>query len=663
MRRSIAVVFALALTLPIDVAARAGDAEAVSDSPFGVVCPWPGMQEAGIRWCRCGAGATAFANWPDIEKSPGVFDWTAADNELKQYADQYGLSLLPILGYSPKWASRTPDDALHYFSPPKDLTLFSRFVRQCVARYKHRVKVWEVWNEPNGFLNGGAAEYAEMVKAAAVAARQEDPDCRIAMGCAGVDIDFLGRLYEFGCGPYFDVMSVHPYQWGNQFNDGWMVSSLQACRDLMDRHGDQHKEIWLTEFGWDAGVTPQQQANLLVQAMTTGLSVRERLKVEKLFWFSIKDWGGPGFGLFDVDGKPKPAFVAYQAVTTELANARYLGRWKAAEAVHAHVFDRSGKPVLVVWNPSVDGKTQVEIPTSAAKLSVRTVANQSNELIPSDGKATIEATHAPVFVTGWNQGELELAAVPQSVASPPAAQEKASRDVWISVLPPPTTARPYLVLGGDNELPLVVHNDGREPARGELQIELAGENTPLATGQIAFDVPPGASQTVTWHTALPPSERLAGEQAVLHLRGQAGQEPLAGIDLPIRLARGKAVEFAANSWIERQYLHNADRSGCAESVRFGSEFGYRFDLHGARSARLRMNVGANGAQEWKVLVSRDGKEYTPECSGRSWPNWQTVSLDKYLADTQESPANVYVKIQGTDCQVREVILEVDTGAH
>ena len=211
-----------------------------------------------------------------------------------------GLSLLPIFGYTPKWASRAPGDTEFQFHPPRDVAQFSRFVRQCVGRYKHRVKVWEVWNEPNiGFFHGSAAEYAEMVKAAAVAAKQEDPNCRIAMGCAGVDLDFLQRLYEFGCGPFFDVMSVHPYQWGRQLNDGWMIDKLQACRQLMDRHGDKHKEIWITEIGWSLaeGVTPQDQADLLAQALVTAFSVRERLTSSRngrrcrrlLIWCQRKD--------------------------------------------------------------------------------------------------------------------------------------------------------------------------------------------------------------------------------------------------------------------------------------------------------------------------------------------------------------------------------------
>ena len=155
----------------------------ISDSPFGVVCPWPGVSKAGIKWCRVGAGATPLTNWPGIEKERGEFDWTDADAELKNFDDPEGLSLLPIFGYTPKWASKQPDAKDAQWYPPRDVRTFSRFVYKCVNRYKHRVKVWEVWNEPNiEFFRGSTAEYAELVKAASVAAKKADPTCRIAMG-------------------------------------------------------------------------------------------------------------------------------------------------------------------------------------------------------------------------------------------------------------------------------------------------------------------------------------------------------------------------------------------------------------------------------------------------------------------------------------------------
>ena len=554
------------------------------------------------------------------------------------------------------------EDAEFQFHPPKDVSQFARFVRQCVARYKHRVKVWEVWNEPNiGFFRGSAAEYADMVKAAAVAAKQEDPDCHIAMGCAGVDLDFLERLYEFGCGPYFDVTSVHPYQWGRQLNDGWMIDKLQGCRQLMDRHGDGQKEIWITEIGWSLGegVTPQEQADLLAQSVVTALSVRERLRVEKVFWFCVKDWGGPGHGLFDVAGKPKPALTAYQAVTGELAQARYAGPWKGPEGVRGHVFDRAGQPVVVLWTPAAQGKIQVELKTAAAKLSLRTVTNQTVEVPVTGGSARIDAMHAPVFVTGPRMTELSGTPASLPKVSSSATRIRAPRDVWLSVLPPPTTARPYLVLGGYNQLPMQVHNDGRGPVWGDLQIELAGEHGVVASGHISWDCPPGTSRTLAWRASVPSRNDLAGQLAQLRMKGQVNGEALAPIDLPIRLVRWKGIEFLANSWVERQYLHKAEKSGCSDSVRFGSEFGYRFELRNMRSARLRINVGANGANPWNLSVSKDDKEYVLERSGKSWPSWQTVSLDHYLAGPREASVPVYVKIHGKDCQVREVVLETE----
>ena len=608
--------------------------EAVAESPFGVCCPWPGIDATGIKWSRVGAGATSFVNWPDIEKSPGTWDWTAADRELKQLSDPMKLSLLPIFGYTPKWASRQPDDKEFYFFAPRDVAPFSRFVHQCVARYKQRVKVWEVWNEPNiGFFRGSVAEYAEMVKAAAVAARQADPHCRLAMGCAGVDLPFLERLYEFGCGPYFDVMAVHPYQWSHAFNDGWMLDRLHGCRHLMDRHGDGQKEIWATEFGWSIGegVTAQEQADLLVQAAVTFLSVRDRLRVEKFFWFAVKDWGGPSFGLFDDASKPKPAFVAYRAMTTALGGARYRGTWKTTEQVRGHVFDRAGKPVLVLWTPAPDGKVRVELKTAAAKLLLRTVGDQVHDVTAEGGKAAVEATHAPVFITGMSSSELEPIAAPPLPASGPAASRPRLPDVWLSVVPPPTTARPYLVLGGGNEFPLRVHNDGTAAAGGEVQMELASDDGILATGRVPFHVAPTTAQTIVWRVALPANAKQVGRLATLHLRGQAGGQSLPPIDLLVRLATGPVIEFTANSWVEQQYLHKAEKSGSSDSMRFGDDFGYRFDLGHARSARLRIEAGANGGKPWQVLISNDDKQYNVACSGACWPMWQTVTLDKYLA--------------------------------
>jgi len=666
-RRSTGTVIALASLTLVPSAVTAAEAgpsaiEPASDSPFGVVCPWPGVSKAGIKWCRVGAGATGFANWPRVETEPGKFDWSPCDNDLKGFNDPEGLSLLPIFGYTPKWASKDPDaDDAHAY-PPRDVRTFSRFVFEIVRRYKHRVKVWEVWNEPNiEFLHGSLAEYAEMVKAAAIAAKKADPTCRIAMGCAGVDLDFLRRLYEFGCGPFYDVMSVHPYQWGARFNDGWMLDKLQNCRRLMDEFGDAGKEIWLTELGWSLseGVTAEQQANLLVQAMVTALTVRERLKVEKTFWFCIKDWGGPGHGLLDVSGKPKPAFVAYTALTTALEGARYLGAWQTGGDVRAHVFDRGGNPVLALWNPAPEGLVAVELPTKAERLLVRAVTNEQRDLAVTGVKVTLEAAHAPVFVTGFAPGDLEVVPVEKAQTETPVAQPGSPKHVWLSVVPPDTTLRPYLVLDASNAFPVRVHNDSDGRAQGEIALDLRLGDRRVAEGKLPFDVDKGAVKTVVWQVVLPALPESAGELATLVIRGTAGHE-LDPVDLPVRLTRGRAIEFLGNSFTERQYLREGGKSGCAESVRFGSEWVYRFDLRDAKWAVLRLLVGAHMAQEWHVSLSKDDKAWQEAASGKSWPDWRTVDLATYVPSPDEGAKTaLFVKIHGQDCQLRELILETE----
>ena len=307
-----------------------------------------------------------------------------------------------------------------------------------------------------------------------MAARQADPDCRLAMGCAGVDLPFLERLYEFGCGPYFDVMAVHPYQWGRTFSDGWMLEKLHGCRQLMDRHGDGHKEIWATEFGWSIGegVTAQEQADLLVQAAVTFLSVRERLRVEN-FLVAVKDWGGPGFGCSMMPASRSPPFWPI-ALRRPRSAGPAIARVENARGCAGPRLRSTRQTDPGARTPAPDGKIHVELKT-AAKLSLRTVGDQVLDVTASGGKAAVEVTHDPVFITGMNNSELEPIAAPSS--SPAAGRQQAAASRCLAVgRSPTTTARPYLVLGGANEFPLRVHNDGAAAAAGEVQMELASED-------------------------------------------------------------------------------------------------------------------------------------------------------------------------------------------
>jgi hypothetical protein len=119
------------LILTIGVATAAHAAKPNWDSPFGIVCPWAGVKEAGIGWVRGGAGATGLGNWCDTEKTRGVYTWEGSDAELKGDLEA-GLTPLPILGYTPAWASSGPNKEA--FAPPKNLFDYARFVGDIASR-------------------------------------------------------------------------------------------------------------------------------------------------------------------------------------------------------------------------------------------------------------------------------------------------------------------------------------------------------------------------------------------------------------------------------------------------------------------------------------------------------------------------------------------------
>lgn len=53
-----------------------------------------------------------------------------------------------------------------------------------VARYRGKIAAWEIWNEPDltEYWKGSAGECAELVKQAAIAMRQADPNVVLVLG-------------------------------------------------------------------------------------------------------------------------------------------------------------------------------------------------------------------------------------------------------------------------------------------------------------------------------------------------------------------------------------------------------------------------------------------------------------------------------------------------
>jgi hypothetical protein len=151
---------------------------------------------------------------------------------------------------------------------------WANLVYQAVERYRpggvlaqHKgwpagwgVRTWEIWNEPDlpFFWNGSVADYARLLKVAALAARQADPHAVIMFGGLA-DPPAPGYLsYTLSAlaqdpnpslrdsqGWYFDAVALHNYAWS--WHTGERIR--QAQQALSAYAAVKDRPIWINESG------------------------------------------------------------------------------------------------------------------------------------------------------------------------------------------------------------------------------------------------------------------------------------------------------------------------------------------------------------------------------------------------------------------------------
>ncbi|MFN2465740.1 MAG: hypothetical protein ABR598_05675 [Candidatus Dormibacteria bacterium] len=319
------------LALAGGTAARPAPAPAVAapPAPAAVVTRVPGVSfnfnlgfgdrstrlAALRRMSAIGVGVDRIdANWIDIEKSRGVYDWTSLDYRVAE-ANEAGLQPRVILAYgNPLYSARGATAASllgrdfgglppfgigspAYYPPddnPADLAAFARWAAALAARYRDgthgTASLFEVWNEENGGYRfweprEDAAWYGDLLRVTHDAVKRAAPGASVAFGGTfypSIDARAAGMMgipqpvavtlalpsqgtlafvsdalsAHPDLGSHFDAMAYHPYHfpyYAPEVNiplEGTTEDSMVQVRGLLDRHGLTAKPIWITEMGW-----------------------------------------------------------------------------------------------------------------------------------------------------------------------------------------------------------------------------------------------------------------------------------------------------------------------------------------------------------------------------------------------------------------------------
>ena len=329
-------------------------ADMITDTNYGRI--FGAVKDLGLGWVK------QQVEWFRYNPAPGVYNWGALD-AIVDNASAYGVNVLFSVVKAPDWARPAGDTDQ---GPPSDPNTYGTFMRELAARYKGRVKAYEIWNEQNLYYEWGgrggklnAAKYVELLKAAYNAVKSVDPSAVVISGAltptgwndGDIAIDdrlYLEQMYQAGLARYCDAIGAHPSGYNNPPDADWQTYSdastsrskghpswffrgtLEAYRNIMVQYGDGSKRIWATEFGWASvdglGVAPvsgyeyaadnteAEQAQFIVQAFQWG-KARSWMGPMFLWNLNFAPVAGAGdekaaFGIVRADWGARPAYAA-----------------------------------------------------------------------------------------------------------------------------------------------------------------------------------------------------------------------------------------------------------------------------------------------------------------------------------------------------------------
>ena len=243
-------------------------------------------------------------------------DWQFSDR-IVEMATARGLKIIALPSYTPSWANGgalnggggNAHEAFPFGDDGREA--WAEFVRAAAERYiPQGVTVWEIWNEPNMWSDATTVNYVnQILKPGSDAVRQVSREHKTPVtvllaswapltGGSNQQNDpyvrALRDVYSNGGKDYFDAVAVHPYCFPLAPDDNksstirWnhLLRVQRDLRPIMVNNGDEHKQIWATEFGYHtASGVPSQYVH--------EDTIAEYMPIAYDIWCGFGDWAGP----------------------------------------------------------------------------------------------------------------------------------------------------------------------------------------------------------------------------------------------------------------------------------------------------------------------------------------------------------------------------------
>lgn len=172
--------------------------------------------ETGVGYARLQSG------WAKCEPKKGKYNFAWLDAHVDGLIEQGVHPWLCLCYGNPLYTDGGKDLNARLFGDGPVMEAWLKYVKRVAERYKGKVTMYEVWNEPDGARDANGkeatnwAEYALLFARTAKVIRETDPDVKIAaFGAYSIQTDYfrngMQRIAELGAGDLVDYVTYHAY--------------------------------------------------------------------------------------------------------------------------------------------------------------------------------------------------------------------------------------------------------------------------------------------------------------------------------------------------------------------------------------------------------------------------------------------------------------------
>jgi hypothetical protein len=454
-------------------------------------------------------------NWRSIQPAEDRWRWDAADAEVREMSAR-GIRPQWMVAYTAPWATAEPyasrmDRDWHLRSSPPRLDAWANFIETLATRYDGQVRYWEIWNEPDleHFYKGTTEDYLAMLRTAHEVLKRVNPENQVLTGGFATVLPHGGHslnpdIHHRTVAEAQDSFDVHAHHQHGRFSGFARAidNELSQIRETLD----SDRPLYFTETGVNveqSGGHPEQ-AQELVKKMSFAFA-RGAVGYS---WFVLRG-SRPGhvggYGIMDADRTPRDGYLAYNELTRQLADTRFVEQHEPDTGRYILQFAEpdAGRHVMVLWHEDDQAP--------AAPLLVRLPEGATAQRVDIYGNAE------PLEAVG---GLLTVAVEPE-----PAFLRITEAGDGPAVLEPLVRADTTLVtVGADGSgiVPLMLHNPTDEPRELRMTLRVDDGQPREAAVQMTAD----ASRSQAQPFELPDGQASGTLHVQVTLSGADGQDPL-----------------------------------------------------------------------------------------------------------------------------------------